>query len=54
MFKEYFKYYKRINSLEHQSNVIDFENVDVNEIIVSYSYNIMPLLKCIKFYLYFL
>ncbi|XP_025414497.1 nucleic acid dioxygenase ALKBH1 [Sipha flava] len=33
MFKEYFKYYKRINSLEHQSNVIDFENVDVNEII---------------------
>lgn len=54
MFKESFKYYKRINSLEHQSGIIDFENVVENEIIVSYSLNAMSLLKFAGFYLCFL
>lgn len=35
MFKEQFKLYKRINSLEN-TDVIDFENIVDTEFIVSY------------------
>lgn len=46
MFKKSFKFYKRVNSLEHQSDVIDFENLVEAESIVSYSLDIILLLKC--------
>lgn len=36
MFKEYFKFYKRINSLDQQSDIIDFTNAVNTESIVSY------------------
>jgi len=36
MFKEYFKFYKHVNSLEQQSNIIDFENEVNTEFMVSY------------------
>lgn len=34
MFKEYFKFYKHINSLEQQSNIIDFANEVNTEFMV--------------------
>jgi len=36
MFKECFKYYKQINSLEQQIDVIDFANEVNIKIMVSY------------------
>lgn len=36
MFKERFKFYKRINTLEQESDIIDFANVIDTEFIVSY------------------
>jgi len=36
MFKECFKLYKHINSLEQQSNIMDFENEVNTEFMVSY------------------
>jgi len=36
MFKECFKFYKHINSLEQQLDVIDFANEVKTEFIVSY------------------
>lgn len=35
MFKESFKFYKRINSIDQQSDVIDFEHVTNSIFIVS-------------------
>lgn len=35
MFKESFKLYKRISSLEQQSDVLDFTNINDNEFVVS-------------------
>jgi len=37
MFKERFKFYKHINSLEQQSDVIDLANEVNTELMVSYS-----------------
>lgn len=35
MFKESFKFYKRINSVDQQSDIIDFDNVTNSTFIVS-------------------
>lgn len=46
MFKERFKFYKRVNSLEQQTDIIDFANEVNTEFIVSYSfYQIHLLIK---------
>jgi len=37
MFKERFKFYKRVNIMEQESDVIDFANVVDAKFIVSYN-----------------